>query len=193
MRCVQYLFALLILTGHAFGASTTFRYVPALWSQIAAASLPTTANHLVCYDWTESEGITNATKIGWSMDSGASTACSVTIYDAGGANIVRTSGTKNCSSASAPISATGLTAFSLTAGNQYRLCWCNNGTTGGLRSVSGWTSTTGLEVDLHNVFTTHIGRAANDCTAGAAPSSTGSLTADIFLRPPLVLLGTDTP
>lgn len=170
--------------------TTTSTTPPAAWlfipddlSTIAAINFGSTANRMYCHDFIPRSTVSAATKMAWSIGGvAASTACSVTLYNADGTTIIRTSGAKDCSTQDTIISATGLSAFTVTRGTTYRECWCNNGTSGQYRSaLSGWTSFTGLEFDLHNsANATRQGIAANACTAGAAPSTTGTVTGGAF-------------
>jgi len=134
-----------------------------------------------CTDFIPGRTATNMTKFAWFMlaDSIGTANCSVAIYTAGGASLV-TSATTTCSDSPGLVSVTGITPFTLTAGTEYRVCYC--------AALSGfnWLITrdgfaTGVTLfRAYNVIATNTGTAANTCTASTAapPSSTGSLTDD---------------
>ncbi len=137
-------------------------------------------DELVCFDFIETVGITNATKWVVEITGGAGTAASMTLYSAGGASIIRSTGAQDWSTTGIKTVA-GLSTFSTTFGTEYRACYCRDGTGGSLRSATSVTTT--VVSGFHNALTTHMGTAANACTNGVAPSSTGALTAGSFNFP----------
>jgi hypothetical protein len=126
-------------------------------------------NVLWCSDFEPIVGITSATKMAWSAGSGAN--CSLAIYDAAGTTQIAVATGQVCNGGGTTY--TGITGFSLTAGTVYRLCWCFT-----LGANGFYTNPTGSETmaDVANAFVTHIGSAANSCTLGVPPATTGALT-----------------
>lgn len=86
--------------------------------------------------------------------------------------------------------ATGLPAFSLTAGLTYRACLCAETNTGGYAAPK-WVVTTGFGA-LQNAFVASVGFASNSCGGGAlAPGSTGPILADAARLPPLLMVSVE--
>ncbi len=138
------------------------------------------------------QGIDNATAIAFQVTGGlgGGSFCSVTIYTDDGTSTVATTGALSCAT-SGPKAATGLSAFTLTEGTKYQVCICASATGGSY--LTGLPAGTVL-ADLENVFAgVPLGSiAANTCTAGAAPASTGALSQG-GVNPPIVLIETSTP
>lgn len=171
--------------------STTFLQIPLghFPTALSTAAFAGTDDVMQCVDWIEKVGIDDATSIEIEVSGAAGTSSSLTIYSSGGAAVIATTGVQNWSSTGVK-TITGLTAFDLVAGTQYRMCWCRDGTGGTLRSATNATLT--VIGGWHNALATHMGTAANTCTTGSAPSSTGSLSS-ANSQIPLVTVATNTP
>jgi hypothetical protein len=92
----------------------------------------------------------------------------------------------NAAAVSSPVTAT-VSAFSLTAGLTYRLCFCATNATGAY-AAPHWTASTGVAL-LLNSFVASVGTAANQCdTSANPPGTTGAISANSALAPPLVVV-----
>lgn len=173
MRYVGLILIWLVITG---AASTTFLFEP--FGAFPTQSLTTQGfggsdDVMLCYDFVEVQGITNSTHIIVNVSANAGTAASFTIYTAGGASILRTTGVQNWSTTGIK-DVSGLSTFSTVQGTEYRACWCRDGTGGSLTAATA--GTTSVNSAWANAVSTHMGTAANPCVNGAAPTSTGALT-----------------
>ena len=108
---------------------------------------------------------------------GAGATCGVAIYpdSDGGSSIASFSA--SCTG-SGVISSTSL-SFSLVAGDIYRLCYCGSSGTSPTWNVAREIATSGINRtdQLRNAVTTGHGTAANSCSTGVPPSTTGTITA----------------
>jgi len=126
---------------------------------------------------------------------GAGKKVGVAIYpDADGGTAIADSGSLTGSSTPPETAGvrtvTGLTAFDLTGGITYRVCFCATAT-GGAYAAPNWTATTGFAA-LQNAIVASVGRAANDCDANATPpATTGAITPDTTMAPPFVLVSSE--
>jgi hypothetical protein len=79
---------------------------------------------------------------------------------------------------------TGLGPFSLSAGTAYRLCICSSSGEGGYKAARPSLAADATRVAAYlNTIVTHQGEAANVCTSGTPPATTGSLTAGTGAAP----------
>jgi hypothetical protein len=129
---------------------------------------------LVCADFGPTEGIANATKI-YLFNSTAQNnvgVARVCLYTGGGTNLLVDSGAIVCPQFT-KCGNTGLSAFSLAVGTEYRLC-----TTSDNASLAYIAGSLTLSV-VTNAFVNHVGTAANvsGSTAASCPATTGTLSA----------------
>lgn len=167
------------------GTSTTYEWLPARPTGGATTAWPT-ANVLRCTAMTPQLSISNATQMAWFVSGGLGGGglCSFTIYSADGSTQIVTSGAVDCS-ATGSVAVTGLSAFALTAGTKVQVCTCANANGGSYLSAS---SATAIITTMQNALATPIGtQAANACTAGAAPSTTGALSPSAVNVPVLIV------
>ena len=146
--------------------------------------------NVLCASFVPAIGITNATSMSWDITSAAipGAKCSFSIYNDDGSIQIATSGGIACDSTGVK-TATGITAFTLAAGQKYQLCGC--GSTGADPQVLGY-KTLGIFNQLANPL--HL-KGSNGCNAvtGAAPATIGTITSQTPLTMPIVLVGTNSP
>jgi len=73
------------------------------------------------------------------------------------------------------IATTGITPFAMTKGTVYRICGCTTDTGAHLATVTAIAATGGLG-SISNVVTAWVGTAANSCSSGVPPATTGAIT-----------------
>lgn len=140
-------------------------------------ALSGSADQLRCAEFPSPFSITGATKITIGITNGVALAqCGAGIYSATGSIIA---GANAACTAAGPVTMT-VSSFNLTAATSYRACWCASST-----SVQGWSieefATAGMGmVNILNTGATSVGTAANACTVGALPATTGSISAATF-------------
>jgi hypothetical protein len=106
--------------------------------------------------------------------------CSVTIYSGEGTSIVTTAPMTCTVPATNPVvaTATGLTPFTLTAGVEYRECFCADQSGYGPIQTSNGDLSAASTMEIYSGIVANNGLAANACTGGATPpATTGALTA----------------
>lgn len=91
--------------------------------------------------------------------------------DTDGGTVLGTTGALSCPSGRSVIS--GSVSISVTAWDTYRFCFCS--TDPAVDYLSTYNPTDEL-VDLLDTFSLVVSTAANSCTAGAPPTTTGALT-----------------
>lgn len=147
-------------------------------------------SNIVCASFVPAIGITNATMMAWDITSAAITGarCSFAIYNDDGSILIADSGPQPCDAVGVK-TATGITPFTLAAGQKYQLCGC--GTTGANPFVLGYV-TLPMFNQLSNAL--HF-QGSNGCngTTSAPPATIGTITASTPRVMPIVLVGTDTP
>lgn len=168
--------------------SATFLLIPTsvvLATQTAA--LPV-ANAMHCVSFIPSYSIVDATKLGARITTfGTAAACAICVYNAAGTTLIA-SGSQACT-AVGDWSATLLTAFSLSAGTKYNLCWSSNVTT------PLWRGGYGSAPEMLNIFvTTNSGRATNNTTGAGpvvCPSIIGGYSSSTDFLPPAVIVSVE--
>lgn len=150
------------------------------------------ANTLFCWRPVASFAITNATKLGcpFATGTGGSTGgCAIYADADAGARQATCSGS---TASSGVLVCTGLSAFSLVEGTRYRVCICNTSTSTQYEAP-GFTGAGQLGDLLTKLEATSVGTAANSCTTGAPPTTTGAITGETpgtnDFRPPLLRVG----
>jgi hypothetical protein len=188
------LLLLLLLTGSAWAQSTTHLWFPSsgVHPGFYGSSSFNTTDVLDCFAWTPTEGLVNATTIGFFLTGGAggSTACSVSLYNFDGSSRLATTGALNCG-ASGPKSVTGLTPFTIVEGTKYQVCNCV-ALSGGTYAGAAAGVSNGIELLQNSLSVPLASSAANTCTAAVAPATTGALT-PIVADAPHVLFATASP
>jgi hypothetical protein len=184
----------LALTASAWAQSTTHLWSPSsgVHPDFYGSSSFNTANVLNCFAWTPTEGLTNATTMSFFLTGGAggSTACSFAIYNADGSTRLGTTGSVNCGAGGAKV-VTGITPFTLVQGTKYQVCNCV-AVSGGTYAAAAAGPSTGIEL-LQNALSVKLANsAANACTSGVAPATTGALSA-VVSDAPIVLFATASP
>jgi len=149
-------------------------------------------NTLICWAWVPKVVATSFTKAGWFSPSGCGggSFAGVAIYDAAGSTRIMTTGAQNCNVTTA-IAVTGIAAYSLTAATKYWVCYCASNGAGSYESVPINSGRVGV---LGNSFSVPVmAKAANACTAGAPPTTTGAFTGDTGdnISPILLFLGAE--
>ncbi len=176
------------------GESSSFVYVPfgSFTESTGVVAVASTAGQMRCSDFVARRGISAATKMVVEVTTALDTGSSVHLYNADGSTLLATTGPQNWSSTGFK-AVSGITAFNVAPATSYRLCWCATSSTGGAfrGSVNVASSTVR---SWQEAIAVHQGLAANGCTSGVAPSTTGSLsTTTNFALMPLVGLGTNSP
>lgn len=171
----KFLLAFLLWVATAHAQSTTRMYLPTYPDTGTNTSFGG-GNVLVCFGETPTQGITNATQIGFFLTGGLGGGglCSITLYNADGTTQLGTTGAVNCA-ASGGKTVGSITPFSVTKGTKIQLCTCAS--VGGgtyLGADPGASSGVQLLQNLSSVPTATT--AANACTAGVPPATTGVLT-----------------
>ena len=122
----------------------------------------------------------------YTADAGSTTGFGIYPDANGGTALATVSGS---SAAIAVITGTGF-SIPLVVGTYYRICACTTSTlvryTSARTLVAGGTFAS--QNDLMNAATPMIGTAANACTAGVPPSTTGAITANNNVAIPIVLI-----
>jgi len=168
-------------------SSSTFYVGPYFGYFSASGKTSTSANEMVCLRALQMATI-SPTKMAFytSTGSGGSSG-GVAIYadaDAGAQQF--TTGAVSTATNNTIASVTGLTANTLTAGTVYRWCGCNTGTTATAVAVNGtataqlWNASGTNGGGLLNQYVVSGGTAANACSTGAPPTTTGALTKAIM-------------
>jgi hypothetical protein len=177
------------------GPSETFIWAPDIPFQAVSEAGFGSIDEMKCDAWVPDTGITNATQVtfGW-LNSTSGVQCGVAIYSADGSSRLFSTGGLDCSTGS-PRSVTG-SAFSLVAGTKYLLCRCSNTTnlpTFIVTSGAGG-SGTALSQIANTLAPAGAFTAANSCTAGSPPSTTGgSNGSDNHVGAVQLLIATTTP
>lgn len=137
-------------------------------------NFPTANDALLCTEWIPSVGVSGADRVGWFKNSGSATV-GLAIYNYDGtAQIMEANSTGD--------TVTGLTPFTIDPGTQYRVCMCVTD-----RTVALYTTGQNANFEFDNVgrfanlFLTKFGVAANSCSSGNPPATTGSLTPPSFV------------
>lgn len=179
------------------GASTTTTTIAGaayVWAPLGRLPVATTtasytsaaANEQRCWDWVAPYDASNLDTIAWRMGGAGSSSCSVTLFAAGGASIVRTTGAVSCALGERVNTVSG---FNVTGGTEYRLCVCDNAANDGTYVTGNWSDANFGPLLAAAGVTTKQGIAANPCISGAPQSTTGALTAEAAPPDaPLVLL-----
>ena len=187
------LLLLLLARVAAAGNSTTF-----IWLHDRPMNASTGNTNMVghanilCASFVPAIGITNATTMAWDITSAAGVPggakCSFSIYKDDGSLQIATSGGIACDTAGVKV-ATGITPFTLAAGQKYQLCGCAS--TGADPMMLGYRTLTMFN-QLSNPL--HL-QGTNGCngTTGAAPATIGTISGQTPLTMPIVLVGTNAP
>jgi hypothetical protein len=179
------LLLLLFLAAPARAQTTTHMLLPS-YGAVSGQTRPGTANQIVCATYVAPFSMTNATKLAQGITGGSST-CGAAIYPDSDSGTALASISGSCASQGV-FSATGLTAFSLSAGVAYRVCTCATATSGSYAAIIDNNTAGGRTADMLNTFGSRIGTAANNCSAGVPPSTTGVITPSNAFQPPLTLV-----
>lgn len=166
-------------TGGGGGGSTTaFLTIPAGASAATLSSAGVPANNNTrCAAFVPQLSINNATKIGFGIAAVGTGAVGMAIYDAAGTTRIATTGgvTNGALTANSPVVVSGITAFSLTSGTKYLLCWTAS-TTDTTFATVGTANGNGRFVRW--ITSQNMGTASNNGSGGSPPTTTGGLTAD---------------
>lgn len=183
------LLALLAVASVASAQVTVTHLVIPNYPGAAAQTTSGSANQLVCARLVAPYSISGATHITGGVTTGTGGAsCGFAIYDdADGGTRRATTGAVSCAAA-ANITAS-VSSFSLTQGTIYRICYCSTATsTVVFMTVQDSATGTGHMADMMNQVSTFVGTAANGCSSGAPPTTTGALSASTGFRLPIVVV-----
>lgn len=137
------------------------------------AAFPAANNELLCTEWTPSVGITGADRVGWFVNSGISGTVGFAIYNYDGSTEI----TEGMVTGSGQIdTSVSPTPFNVSPGTQYRVCFCTTDRTIVLYDTGQNTTEWDNVGRFSNMFLTKYGIAANSCSSGDPPSTTGALT-----------------
>jgi hypothetical protein len=178
----------LVATGWA-AQSTTFILTPiAGRPQATGTEAVGTANVLRCVDFVPPVGITDATTMFFRTGTGSgSGTMGLAYYTADGSTQIREA-TAAYTTSNENITASGLSAFTLTAGTTYRQCHCSSSGSGSYIDVP---ISEPVGAAFANAVGAHWGTAANACSSGDPPATTGTITPDDGIGPMLILLSAE--
>lgn len=170
----------------------TILWVPTWPLDTGEAVRPGTGDNVMhCNAWVPDIGIQDVTAIVFNAANGPWSG-GVAIYNADGSSRIATTGGVNMNGGST-VFLTPSSAFTILPGTKYQVCSCFTSTPLYTVLEPGPTGDSALiqnpAFPSVNLSTT----AANLCTAGSPPLTTGALTAESARSPILLLLGTNTP
>lgn len=172
------LFLVLVLSRIALAASATQVVVPA-WLGVKAAAMSSSTDELRCIRFIMPFSITGASHLNFNVTTGAGT-CAMGLFPDDNAGSVLLSNSQSCTATGVKVGTTSPTV-NLDAGTTYRLCMCSSSTSTLVLAQESFAS---LKINLiANATTVKEGTAANACTTGALPPTTGALTAASFNLP----------
>jgi hypothetical protein len=178
------LFALL-LACRAFAADQVVLPGPV---STATTQYPSTANQLLCATVPAPASIA-ATHFSAVVATGTGGAtCGWGIYPDSDSGTVLASVSGSCATSATVLTTSGL-SLSISRGDLLRVCTCSTASSAGAFYAAQSNSTgAGYLSSLLNTFSAHVGTAANACTSGAVPSTTGTITAANGNNIPFVVL-----
>ena len=169
------LVALLIalLVGTARCADTTYNNPFQTYGHAAVAP-HATPNTLCCSTVRARLGLSGSTSFGGSLTSTCASGTSGwAIYPDADGGTALASTSASCTTAGAKVAT--VSSYTIVAETDYRVCYCSSATTGNFLGVD---NASGELNKLTNAFNVKTGAAANSCTSGAPPSTTGALSTD---------------
>jgi hypothetical protein len=138
---------------------------------IGVALSNTSADAMYCYVASPVLSVSGATTIRASTTAG-STTVGLAVYQDGDSGAVVAKGSVGHGS-DGPVAITGLGPFTLTGGTSYRFCLC---TRNAANYLTSYANNSPPYARWANAFATVVGTAANGCTTGVPPTTTGALT-----------------
>lgn len=185
---MRILIAIFLLTATAHAATVTHLTLPGNVGTNGQV-VSSTGNQLICARIVSPHTITGATKLacGWPIGVGGSTSGCATYNDAdAGAQLATASAS---TAAATVVSSTGNGSTTYAEGTIYRVCVCSTATaTVNYLSAQDNATGTGHEADVENTFAVFVGTAANGCSTGVPPSTTGALTGSTGFKVPIVVI-----